>query len=80
LELSMARTSDLTHPNRGAFPPGIPGPALRALSAARVRTMSDLARWTEADLAALHGMGPKALDVLRKALADTGKEFRAGKR
>ena len=72
----MARTTDSTHPNRDAFPQGIPGPALRALSAAKVRSMSDLTRWTEADLAELHGMGPKALEVLRRALAESGKKFR----
>jgi hypothetical protein len=73
----MAGTTESTHPNRDAFPPGVPGPALRALSAAKIKSMSDLTRWTEADLAALHGMGPKALDLLRKALTASGKRFRA---
>ena len=72
----MARTTDDTHPNRSAFPPGVSGPALRALNVAGVRSMSDLTRWSEADLAALHGMGPKALAVLRTALAATGRTFR----
>ena len=68
--------TDDTHPNRAAFPPGVSGPALRALNVAGVRSMSDLTRWTETDLAALHGMGPKALAVLRSALADSGRTFR----
>lgn len=68
--------SDSTHPNRDAFPPGIPGPALRALASAGVRSMADLARWREADLAQLHGMGPKALARLRDALAASGQSFR----
>jgi len=72
----VARTSDDSHPHRSAFPPGVSGPALRALNAAGVRSMSDLTRWTEADVAALHGMGPKALAVLRSALADAGRTFR----
>ena len=38
--------------------------------------MADLARWTEADLAKLHGMGPKALGVLRSALEASGRSFR----
>jgi hypothetical protein len=72
----MARTTDATHPNRAAFPPGVSGPALRALQGAGVRSLADLARWTEADLAKLHGMGPKALGILRTALAASGRTFR----
>jgi hypothetical protein len=72
----MARQSDTTHPNHAAFPRGVSGPALRALHAAGVRTVGDLAGWTEADLAALHGMGPRALAVLRTALAESGRGFR----
>jgi predicted flap endonuclease-1-like 5' DNA nuclease len=73
----MARTTDATHPNRAAFPPGVSGPALRALQGAGVRSLADLARWTEADLAKLHGMGPKALGILRTALAASGRTFRS---
>jgi hypothetical protein len=72
----MARQSETTHPNQAAFPRGVSGPALRALRAAGVRSVGDLAGWTEADLAALHGMGPKALAALRAALAESGREFR----
>jgi predicted flap endonuclease-1-like 5' DNA nuclease len=72
----MARTTDTTHPNKSAFPAGVSGPALRALSSAGIRSIADLAQWTEADLAALHGMGPKALDVLRAALEASGRSFR----
>jgi hypothetical protein len=72
----MTRQSDVTHPNRSAFPPGMSGPSLRALNVAGVRSMSDVARWTKADLARLHGMGPKALDVLERALAESGRSFR----
>jgi hypothetical protein len=73
----MAKTSESTHPNRRAFPPGLSGPALRALDRAGVRTVADLARWSEAELAALHGMGPKALDALGAALTASGRQFRA---
>ena len=72
----MARTTDATPPNKAAFPSGVGGPALRALRSAGVRSLADLAHWTEADLAALHGMGPKALDVLRSALEASGRSFR----
>ena len=72
----MAKPTDATHPNRDAFPPGVSGPALRALAGAGVRSVPALAQWTESELAALHGMGPKALAVLRDALAASGRRFR----
>jgi hypothetical protein len=72
----MSKQTDVTHPNRSAFPPGMSGPSLRALSVAGVRSMTDVARWTKADLARLHGMGPKALAVLERALAESGGSFR----
>ena len=73
----MTRASETTHPNREAFPPGMSGPALRALNAAGIRSVDALAEWTERDLAALHGMGPKALGLLTGALAERGRSFRA---
>ncbi len=72
----MARLSNASHPNQAAFPPGVAAPALRALKAAGVRSVADLAQWTEAELAALHGMGPKALGILRATLEATGRRFR----
>ena len=73
----MARPTETTHPNRDAFPPGMSGPSLRALQVAGVRSLDDLTRWTARDLAALHGMGPKALGVLQAALQERGLHFRA---
>jgi hypothetical protein len=52
------------------------GPALRALDRAGVRSMADLTRWRVAELAALHGMGPKAFAALGEALAASGQRFR----
>lgn len=72
----MATPNETTHPNRAAFPAGVSGPALRALDRAGVRGMDDLTGWTEADLAELHGMGPKVLAILREALAAAGQRFR----
>ena len=67
--------TDATHPNRDAFPKGMSGPALRALHSARIRSMDDLLRWKEADIAALHGMGPKGVRILREALDASGRGF-----
>ncbi|MEZ4860124.1 MAG: alpha/beta fold hydrolase [Caldilineaceae bacterium] len=55
--------------------PKIGAPALRALNGAGYQTLEDLAQAREADLAKLHGMGPKALGILRDALAARGLAF-----
>lgn len=66
-----------THSNAEAFPSGISGPALRALNGAGIRSLSGLTTWSEAELASLHGMGPKALAVLKAALKAQGRQLRA---
>ncbi|GMA16283.1 DNA-binding protein [Deinococcus metallilatus] len=56
--------------------PRLAAPARRALMAAGITRLEDLARHSEADLLALHGLGPNALEQLRAALAARGLEFR----
>ena len=78
---SSATSSPMTksiHPNAAAFPPGVSGPALRALHGAGIGSLADLAKWSEQELAKLHGMGPKALGVLKAALKAQGHSLRAG--
>jgi len=70
--------TDGTHPNRTAFPGGLSGPALRALDTAGIRSMAELARWREREIAALHGMGPKGVRILREALGAAGLGFAQG--
>jgi hypothetical protein len=65
-----------THPNADAFPRGMPGPALRALAKARIRSMADVASTTPVKLGAMHGMGPKAVRMLADGLALQGLKFR----
>jgi predicted Fe-Mo cluster-binding NifX family protein len=50
------------------IPEGIGKPALRALAAAGIKSLQDVARANEDDLLALHGVGPKAIRILREAL------------
>jgi DNA-directed RNA polymerase alpha subunit len=57
------------------FPPGLAQPALRALSAAGYTRLDQFTRVTEADLLKLHGMGPKALGLIRSALHARGLSF-----
>jgi predicted flap endonuclease-1-like 5' DNA nuclease len=58
------------------WPSGIGRPAGRALAAAGYTRLEELAGVSEAELKKLHGMGPKALGVLREALAARGLGFR----
>lgn len=69
-------SDEQTNSIKDNFPRGVAKPALRALYAAGLRTLDQLTRVTEAELAALHGMGPKAVAVLRGALVAKGLDFR----
>jgi hypothetical protein len=40
-------------------------PARRALANAGIKTLAGLAKWKEADIAALHGMAPNARKTAR---------------
>lgn len=54
------------------FPKNIGKPAQRALLSAGYHQLQDLTSATEKELLDLHGFGPKALGILRKALAEQG--------
>ena len=60
------------------FPAGLSQPALRAFAAAGYTRLADLARVSEAELLALHGVGPKAIRILRPALEARGLRFASG--
>jgi predicted flap endonuclease-1-like 5' DNA nuclease len=55
--------------------PSIGRPARAALEAAGVTRLADLASWTERDVLALHGVGPKAVGLLREPMAAAGIAF-----
>jgi hypothetical protein len=52
--------------------PRIGAPATRALAAAGYTELGQLAGVPEADLARLHGMGPRALRLIREGLEERG--------
>jgi hypothetical protein len=57
------------------LPEGLAAPARRALAQAgfiRIEQFTDL---TEAEVSQLHGLGPKAIDLIRLALAAKGLTF-----
>jgi predicted flap endonuclease-1-like 5' DNA nuclease len=63
--------------DRSSDLPFIGGPARDALEVAGVTRLDQLPAWSEKDLLALHGVGPKAVRILREALAARGMAFRA---
>jgi hypothetical protein len=58
-------------------PPKLAAPARRALEGAGFRRLEQLVAVRESDLRRLHGMGPTAIDALRRALQKRGLSFRA---
>ncbi|MGI5269126.1 hypothetical protein ACQEUU_08255 [Nonomuraea sp. CA-218870] len=52
----------------GDLPKAIGRPATRALVGAGITTLDQVARLSDAELGALHGVGPKAVRILREAL------------
>lgn len=68
---SNQRESDL--------PPELANPARRALAGAGCTRLEQLTELSEAEVKRLHGIGPKALDQLRRALNAKGLSFTGGK-
>jgi hypothetical protein len=57
------------------LPPTLAAPARRALAQAGYLRLEQLRQVRESDLRPLHGMGPKAIEHLRRALATHGWSF-----
>ena len=51
-------------------------PARRALVDAGLLELDQLSKWSRAELASLHGMGPNALNKIHRALDKHGISFR----
>ena len=70
--MTIERESDL--------PSELANPARRALVGAGYRRLEQLTGFTEAEVRQLHGIGPKAIEQLRRALAAKGLSFADEKR
>jgi hypothetical protein len=57
------------------LPEGLSAPARRALVQAGYTRLDRLASLREAEIARLHGVGPRAIRTLRAALAEQGLSF-----
>ena len=62
------------------LPPGLSRPAQRALTNAGYRRLDQLTRVSQAEVEGLHGVGPKALALLRRALVANGLSLAHGKK
>ena len=58
--------------------PKIGAPATRALAAQGITCLADLTHHRSDDLLAVHGVGPRAVRLLRAALAERGMSFADG--
>jgi DNA-directed RNA polymerase alpha subunit len=57
------------------LPRGLAKPAQRALTRAGYSRLEQFTKLSEEEVLQLHGMGPKALDQIRRALAAKGLSF-----
>ena len=55
--------------------PRTSNPATSAVALVGVTYLEDLTRFTEAEIAALHGVGPKAIRIWKAALMEKGLAF-----
>jgi hypothetical protein len=67
--VAAAEAAERAEPGIGDLPRAIGRPATRALVEAGVTSLDELARFSETELGALHGVGPSAVRILREALA-----------
>lgn len=67
--------SEQQHAQDYDFPRAIGQPATRALLGAGCRRVEDVAAFSESEILKLHGVGPRAIRILRQALAEKGLSF-----
>lgn len=66
--------------NQSDFPEKLSAPAIRALLGAKVTSLKQLTRHTEREIAGLHGMGPKGVEMLKKSLRSKKLAFKSVKK
>jgi len=59
----------------GDLPPELAQPARRALAGAGIQRLEQLTQFSEAEVKQLHGIGPNALNQLRRALSARDLSF-----
>lgn len=74
--MAEARMRGVVEPTGPSDLPKIGRPATSALAQIGVRNVEQLAGYTEAEILALHGVGPKAIRILRLVMAERGVSFK----
>lgn len=69
------KCEELKKPSNG-FLAGLSAPAQRALSSAGIKNLKQLAKYSEKEILALHGIGPSAIPKLKAALKEQQLSFR----
>lgn len=54
----------------------ISAPARRALEAQGISSLKQLSEYSEKEISTLHGMGPKAITILKEALKENNLHFK----
>lgn len=57
------------------FPLNLAAPAQRALANAGITSLKQLCKYSEKEIANLHGMGPNALEKIKQSLREKGLSF-----
>jgi hypothetical protein len=57
------------------LPTGLSQPAQRALAGAGIKSLEQLSQFSEEEIRKLHGIGPRALDLLKAAMNEKGLNF-----
>jgi len=73
--MAEERMKGVVEPTGPSDLPNIGRPAIRALAQIGVRNVDQLAGYTEREILALHGVGPKAIRILRPVMKELGVEF-----
>ena len=63
------------HVSPESLPPGIGSPAHRALTAAGITRLEQFTSISEEELLTLHGVGPKAVRIIKESLRENGLAF-----
>lgn len=72
----MSTGADLPQtPDVGGLPKGLSRPAIRALTGAGIHRLEQLNGMPAPEILRLHGIGRKAMETLRQALAARGMGF-----
>jgi predicted flap endonuclease-1-like 5' DNA nuclease len=58
-----------------SFPKGVAAPAIRALKSVGITRLEQAAKFSSSELRSLHGIGPKAITIIKAALQAEGKSL-----